>query len=173
MATTGGYTLDELLAEEARLILPSLSNDDALGLGLLMMRRARERELPVVVEIRRAAQVLFRVALAGSSPDNDGWVAAKVRVVERFGHSTLYERVRHEIKGTSFEAATGLPLPEFAAHGGGFPLIVAGTGVVGAVVVSGLPQVDDHRFVVECLEGSLAGRSQPGPSSPSGGFVFR
>ncbi len=174
MSTTGGYTPEELLAEEDRLRLPSLSNDDAVGLGLVMMRRARERDLPLVIEIRRGPQVLFRVALPGSSPDNDAWVAAKVRVVERFGHSTMYERVRHEAKGTSFPEATSLRLPEYAAHGGGFPLSVTGTGVVGVVVVSGLPQVEDHRFVVECIEGFLsASQGDTVGSSPMGGFAFR
>lgn len=175
MSTTGGYTPEQLLDQERRLTLPSLSNDDALGLGLLMMRRARERQLPIVVEIRRGPQALFRVALPGSSPDNDGWIAAKSRVVERFGHSTLYERVRHEEQGTSFEDATGLSLPEFAAHGGGFPLTVVDAGVVGAVMVSGLSQVEDHRFVVECLEAflGLAPGGSSGGEPPRSGFVFR
>ena len=45
----------------------------------------------------------------------------------------------------------GLTLNEFAAHGGSFPISLAGTGVIGAVTVSGLPQRDDHQLVVEAL----------------------
>ena len=40
----------------------------------------------------------------------------------------------------------------FAAHGGAFPILVRGTGCIGTVAVSGLPQLEDHRLVVETLE---------------------
>ena len=46
---------------------------------------------------------------------------------------------------------TLLTFPEYAPHGGGFPLIVEGAGPVGVVIVSGLPQLEDHALVVECL----------------------
>lgn len=157
-ATTGGFTPEELLDQERRLVLPSLSNDDAIDLGALVLARARDGELPVVIEVRRGSSVLFRAALPGAVPDNDTWLARKMAVVERFGHSTMYERVRHEARGTTFHDATGLDQQSYAAHGGAFPLAVAGTGVVGALAVSGLPQVQDHALVVECLEAYLAGR---------------
>ena len=56
----------------------------------------------------------------------------------------------------TFVGATGqrmieVPETEYAAHGGGFPIRVAGAGRVGLMVVSGLPQLDDHALVVECL----------------------
>ena len=43
------------------------------------------------------------------------------------------------------------------AHGGSFPIRVAGVGIVGAVTVSGLPQAQDHALVVEGLRDFLAG----------------
>lgn len=158
MATTGGFTPEELEEQELRLVLPSLSDDDALDLGALMLARARERALPVTLEVRRAGRVLFRAALPGSVADQDSWLERKARVVARFGRSTMRVRVGHEAKGTTFEAATGLSALEYAAHGGGFPLTVEGTGPVGFVGVSGLPQVEDHAFVVACLEEFLAHR---------------
>ncbi len=59
-----------------------------------------------------------------------------------------------QMKGTTLADRFGLMLNEFAAHGGSFPISLAGTGVIGAVTVSGLPQRDDHQLVVEalCLE---------------------
>jgi uncharacterized protein (UPF0303 family) len=145
-------TPDDVLAQEERLALSRFTNDDAVDLGLIAVGLARERSLPIVVEIRARGQVLFRAALPGSSLANDGWVARKTRLVEEFGHSTLYERLLHEAAGTTFAAATGLSEDDYAAHGGGFPLTVVGEGRVGVMVVSGLPQLDDHRLVVECLE---------------------
>ena len=40
---------------------------------------------------------------------------------------------------------------DLAAAGGGFPIHLKGTGVIGAVTVSGVPQREDHGFVVEML----------------------
>jgi uncharacterized protein (UPF0303 family) len=45
----------------------------------------------------------------------------------------------------------------FAAHGGGIPIAIKGTGVVGALIVSGLPQVDDHNFAIDILKRYIAG----------------
>ena len=44
----------------------------------------------------------------------------------------------------------------FAPHGGSFPIRVRDVGVVGSVTVSGLPEADDHAFVVEMIEAFLA-----------------
>lgn len=152
---TGGFTPEALLVEEGQLVLPSFNRDDAVDLGLAVLTLATERSLPVLIEIRDLEQVLFRAALPGSTIENDSWVARKTRVVEEFGHSSLYERVRHEAAGTTFFAATGLPESDYAPHGGAYPLVVEGGARAGVLVVSGLPQVDDHALVVEALRAHL------------------
>jgi uncharacterized protein (UPF0303 family) len=53
--------------------------------------------------------------------------------------------------GEDFNDRFRLDTDKFAAHGGAFPLSVATNGCIGSVAVSGLPQVDDHKFVVEHL----------------------
>ncbi len=157
-------TLDELRDQEERLVLPSLDENDAVAIGLLLLERATERALPVTIEVRRAGRVVFRAARTGTNAHNDMFVAGKARIVERFGHSSLYERLRYESDGTTFAAATSLAFPEYAPHGGGFPLTVAGTGPVGVAIVSGLPQLEDHALVVECLEAFIAGRAGETPT---------
>jgi uncharacterized protein (UPF0303 family) len=147
----------DLLEEELRLALPSLSETDAIAIGQLLLARATARSLPVTIEVRRVGRVVFRAALPGTSPDNDVWIAGKAAVVERFGHSTWQVRNRYLERGTTFEAATGLDRPDYAPHGGGYPLAVRGTGLVGAALVSGLPQEQDHALIVEVLEAYLAG----------------
>jgi uncharacterized protein (UPF0303 family) len=55
-----------------------------------------------------------------------------------------------------FEEQSRLDPDLYAAHGGVFPVIVRGVGPVGTVGVSGLPQAEDHAFVVEQLTSFLA-----------------
>jgi len=152
-------TLDELLDQERRLTLPSLDEDDAVAIGAMILETAIERDLAITIEVRRLGRVVFRAGRTGTNAHNDMYVAGKARVVERFGHSSLHERLRHETAGTTFAEATSLGFPEYAPHGGGVPLIVAGTGPIGVAIVSGLPQLDDHALVVECLTAYLAAKT--------------
>jgi len=146
-----------LLEEEARLALPALSESDAVAIGQLLLARAVARSLAVTIEVRRAGRVVFRAALPGTTADNDVWLEGKAAVVDRFGHSTWLVRQRYLARGTTFEAATGLGRPAYAASGGGYPLAVRGTGVIGIALVSGLPQEQDHALIVEVLEAYVAG----------------
>ncbi|WP_330349525.1 heme-degrading domain-containing protein [Streptomyces sp. NBC_00582] len=145
-------SLEELQAQERRLVFRQFTHEDAWALGSLLVDMAREREAPVAVDIHRAGQQLFHAALPGSSPDNDAWITRKRRVVERFGASSYLVGARYRARGTTFEESSRLDQDAYAAHGGSFPVTVEGVGVVGAVTVSGLPQLEDHRFVVEALE---------------------
>jgi len=147
-------TLDELLAQEQELQFTSFSNDDAWALGNALVSGAREQGLPVAIDISRGEQRLFHYGMPGSVADNDAWIERKNRVVRRFGHSSYYMGVQ---EGDAFAANYLLDEREFAAHGGAFPVIVRGVGVVGTVTVSGLPQEEDHRFVVSVLRAFLAG----------------
>ncbi|MFH8619105.1 heme-degrading domain-containing protein [Streptomyces sp. NPDC017979] len=145
-------TVDELTAQEQRLTLPRFTHTDAWALGNLLVEMARLRDAPVAIDIRRGRQQLFHVALPGSSADNDAWIDRKRRVVERYGESSLLVGTRHRERGTTFEQSARLAPDRYAAHGGSFPIAVEGAGVIGAVTVSGLPQLADHALVVEALE---------------------
>ncbi|MEU4089977.1 heme-degrading domain-containing protein [Streptomyces aureus] len=142
----------ELEEQERRLTLQRFTHDDAWALGTLLVDLAREREAPVAIDIRRGGQQLFHAALPGSTPDNDAWIDRKRRVVERYGCSSLLVGSRFRAKGTTFEDSSRLDPDTYAAHGGAFPLTVTGAGVIGTVVVSGLPQIEDHKMVVGALE---------------------
>lgn len=146
----------ELAAQEERLVFDTFGNDEAWELGALLAELARERGAAVTVGIRRGAQRLFHCALAGTSADNDAWIARKSAVVERYGESSYLVGARFRAKGRTFEESSRLDADRFAAHGGAFPVRLRGTGVVAVVAVSGLPQADDHALVVEGLERFLA-----------------
>jgi uncharacterized protein (UPF0303 family) len=150
------HTIARIEAEEHELVFTRFDNDDAWRLGCLLVELAQERGLPVTVDIRRGPQQLFHAAMPGTTPDNDSWIERKVRVVERFGASSYLIGLRARRQGITFAAQHELPLQEYAAHGGCFPVRVRDVGVVGTVTVSGLPQADDHALVVEAIRSFLA-----------------
>jgi uncharacterized protein (UPF0303 family) len=147
----------EVERQERELRFATFTNDDAWELGSLLVRLATERGLAVTVDIRRGTQQLFHAARPGTVADNDSWIERKVRVVERFGTSSFLQGLRARAKGTTFAATHELPLQEYAAHGGAFPVHVEGVGVVGVVTVSGLPQAEDHALVTEAVRTFLDG----------------
>lgn len=140
-----------LIRQEEELRFDGFSEADAWALGAAMREKAAARGLPLVIDIRAAGRQLFFVALPGTSPDNGEWVRRKVNVVMRYHKSSYLVGLEAAEKGAPLDEARGVSPIDFAAHGGCFPIHVRGTGVVGTVTVSGLPQRDDHRFVVECL----------------------
>jgi uncharacterized protein (UPF0303 family) len=147
--------LERIASQERELQLPRLDAQIAWELGLRLRTLAVERNLAVVIDLRRFSQPLFYTALDGTTPDNAEWVRRKSNVVQRFHRSSYGVGLNLKLKNDSLLAKYGLPVADYAAHGGSFPLHVVGAGVVGSVTVSGLPQRSDHELVVEALCGLL------------------
>jgi uncharacterized protein (UPF0303 family) len=148
--------LEQLLKEEQELQFTKFNEEHAWELGSQLVKLARSRGLPVAIDITRGAHQLFHASLRGSSPDNDEWIKRKVRTVYRFGHSSFYIGQTLKSKGKSIEQGYLVSESEYAPHGGCFPIIIKDTGVVGTITVSGLPQEEDHKLVVEALRSFLA-----------------
>ena len=148
--------LKQLLQEEQELQFTRFNEDVAWQIGCQLVERAQKEALPVTIDITRGNHQLFHASLRGTSPDNDEWVKRKVRLVYRFGHSSFYVGQLLKSKGKSIEEAYLLSESEFAPHGGCFPIIVKETGIVGTVTISGLPQEDDHKLVVQAIRTYLA-----------------
>ena len=141
----------QIARQEEELRFDHFSEADAWALGSLMRQMAEEQKLPFVIDIRIGNRPLFYTALPGTTPENPDWVRRKVNTVSRF-HKSSY-RVGREFaqQDKVFDASRGLDLMDYAPAGGGFPIHLKGTGVVGVVTVSGVPQRQDHEFVVEAL----------------------
>ena len=149
----------QLEAQERELIFGRFDNTDAWKLGCAMVAEASARALVITIDIRRHGHQLFHAALEGTTPDNDSWIERKVNVVNRFGASSYLVGRRLAATGRQLDAALGVEPALFAAHGGAFPIRIAGVGVVGTVTVSGLPQSEDHAFVTEMIAAFLADRT--------------
>jgi uncharacterized protein (UPF0303 family) len=143
--------LDELRQQEETLQFSEFTNDTAYRLGQLIVELARQDHLGVTVDIIRHSQQLFHAALPGTSSDNDEWIKRKVRVVNRFGHSSYYMGIHYKRQNTTMQERALLDPAQFAAHGGSFPVIIRNVGVVGTITVSGLAQEEDHKLVVRAI----------------------
>ena len=144
--------LAAIAVQERELHFTRFDEDAAWHLGARLREMAAARKLVLAIDVRRFGQPLFYAALAGSTPDNAEWIRRKSNLVARF-HRSSYA-IGLEIGASVFEKY-GLPIADFAAHGGSFPIRVHGAGVIGSVTVSGLPQRADHELVVEALCGQL------------------
>lgn len=156
---TPAESLARVEAEERELVLPRFDLDDAWRLGSAMRAAALERGLPIVIGISLGEARVFHVALPGSSADNDGWLERKARVARRYGRSSYGVGLSFKATGKDFDTSARLDTTQYAAHGGVFPITIVGVGMVGTVGVSGLPQADDHAFVVEHLRELLRTQS--------------
>jgi uncharacterized protein (UPF0303 family) len=143
-----------LVAQESTLTFPGFTPDTAWQIGTTLRDLAIARKYSIVIDVRRFGaphQQLFYCALSGTTPDNQRWVARKINTVARFHKCSYHVGRLLQQSGLAFSVRYNLPEEDYAAHGGCFPIIVAGTGIVGAVTVSGLPQREDHNLVVEAL----------------------
>ncbi|KGA08165.1 MAG: hypothetical protein GM48_2900 [actinobacterium acIB-AMD-7] len=160
MATTGGFIASKLLQEEVLLLLPSLEVDDALEIGEIAKSLGVLRSLPIAVEVRIGDWVIYHASLPGSSTENQSWIDRKARVVLLKHHSTLFERVSAEEREIDWHKENNVEDETHAIHGGGLPLITKDEGFKGVLLISGLPQVDDHLLGVEVLTEFLARKGE-------------
>jgi uncharacterized protein (UPF0303 family) len=158
--TIRGFTSTQLLAEEQTLLLPSLEKLDALEIGELAKSISLTKNLSVAIEVRIDDWIVYHVSLPGSKPENDWWIDRKARVVMLKHHSTMYERVSAQERGVDWHKENNLLDETHAIHGGGLPLITRDKGFVGVLLISGLPQVEDHLLGVEVLTEFLARKGE-------------
>ena len=157
--TTGGFTGKSLLEEEKILMLPTFTNSDAIEIGQIAVTLGSQRNLPIAIEVRIGDWIVFHASLEGSKPENDWWINRKVAVVMLKQHSTMYERVAAEERGVDWHKENNVQDETHAIHGGALPLITD-EGFKGILIISGLPQIEDHLFAVEVLTEFLARKGE-------------
>jgi uncharacterized protein (UPF0303 family) len=157
--TNGGFSSKQLLEEEQTFKLPSLTNSDAVEIGEIATTFGNQRRVTVTVQVRIGNWTVFHASLQGSKPENDWWINRKAAVVMLKQHSTMHERVSAEERGVDWHIENNLQDETHAIHGGALPLITD-EGFKGILIISGLPQVEDHLFAVEVLTEFLARKGE-------------
>ena len=141
--------------EEALLCFPKFSNEDALTLGLKIVEIAKSWGVAVALDIEVNGTQLFHYAMPGSNKRHAMWVRRKQNMVQTSQISTLHAGQLLALDGKDQWKDWRLNEADYAILGGGFPITVAGTGIIGAVACSGLPHEQDHKLLVTAISSML------------------
>ena len=160
MSNSLNFTTKQLLGEEQFFTFDNLTPENALEIGEIAKSLGVLKSLPIAVEVRLGDWIIYHASLPGSTVENQGWIDRKARVVMLKHHSTMYERVNAQERGVDWHKENNLLDETHAIHGGGLPLITKDQGFVGVLLVSGLPQVEDHLLGVEVLTEFLARKGE-------------
>ena len=160
MTAIGRFSSAHFLAEEKILTLPHLDVSGALEIGEIGKSLGQVRNLPIAIEVRFLDWIIYHASLPGSKSENQQWLDRKARVVMLKHHSTMHERVSAEERGVDWHKENNVTDETHAIHGGGLPLITKNEGFVGILLISGLPQLEDHLLGVEVLTEFLARKSE-------------
>ena len=160
MSKSLSFTTKQLLDEEQFFTFENLTPANVLEIGEIAKSLGVLKSLPIAVEVRLGDWIIYHASLPGSTVENQGWIDRKARVVMLKHHSTMYERVSAQERGVDWHKENNLPDETHAIHGGGLPLITKNEGFVGVLLISGLPQVEDHLLGVEVLTEYLARKGE-------------
>ncbi|MCK5675153.1 MAG: heme-degrading domain-containing protein [Spirochaetales bacterium] len=144
--------IKSITADEKKLIFNSFTNEEAWELGSTLYKEAKNRKASVTIDIRKGKHILFHYAMEGTSPNNDRWIERKSNTVQFVHKSSFLVGRENILSGETLESRQYLDSNIYAEHGGSFPINVKGVGIIGAVTVSGLPQEEDHKLVVDVIK---------------------
>ncbi|GGF16054.1 UPF0303 protein [Youhaiella tibetensis] len=148
----GADDIAGVIEQERALVFESFDDDAAFAIGSAIRDMAIAEKLGIVCSIVLWDRPLFYMTRPGTTADNSDWVRRKANVVRRF-HKSSYRMVLEQLPREDRLLAEhrALPPEDYVLAGGGFPIRVAGAGVIGAIVVSGLPERRDHAVVVKAI----------------------
>ena len=137
--------------EEDLLCYDKFTNEDALALGLKIIEKAKERNAAVAIDIEVNGVQLFHYNMPGSNKRHAMWIRRKQNMVQTTLISSLHAYQQLINEGKDQWKDWRLNEADYGAIGGGFPIHVIGTGIVGAVACSALPHEEDHRLLVDSI----------------------
>ncbi|KAG8690270.1 hypothetical protein FRC11_012768 [Ceratobasidium sp. 423] len=160
--------VEEVFQQEATLRFPSFTSSDAFNIGNIIRAKFLAKHLPP--SAFKAESAISSIASTASSDEDrpPEWANRGIVIsISTFTGHTLFactvgaesevtpdNWVWVEGKRNITQESANLPFPEYATHGGAFPvwLLNAPSSPVAVIVVSGLPQRDDHMIIVETLK---------------------
>ena len=143
--------IERIGRQEERLRFRSFDANTAWAVGTRFRAVAESRGLAIAIEIQLNRHTLFFTAMPGATPDNTDWIRRKRNVVLRFHRSSYAIGLQLRKEQKTLTETIGVDARDYAPHGGCFPVKLHGTGCIGTITVSGLPQRADHELIIEIL----------------------
>lgn len=145
------HDLARIALQEERLQFDRFDSSTAWTLGMRLKEAAETQQAAVTIDIQLHGRPLFFYAMPNTTPEQVDWIRRKRNVVLRFHRSSYAVGLQLQQEQTTLTEKVGVELRDYAPHGGCFPLILRGTGCIGTITVSGLPQREDHELIVAVL----------------------
>ena len=136
--------------QESKLVFDAFNEDTAWALGCALRSEAENYSQGVVIDIRRGDDILFFSAMLGTTSENSNWARRKRNLVNLLGFSSYLAGLKVKFQEGN-RLVANLDETDFAWHGGCFPIVVLGQGIVATATISGLPQRDDHKLVSDVI----------------------
>ncbi len=137
---------------DERVTLNEFTYETAMKISGYLQERALHEKLPISYEIFHGSTLISMAVLPGATADNACWALRKRNTALRFQRSSLSVKEMCDEGGFDLNVGYRLPPEEFVASGGSIPIFVDNVGMVGAISVSGLTDIEDHKIVLAALD---------------------
>lgn len=143
--------LEPIRRQEELLRTDSFNAEDALQLGLIMERLAREKyREPVAIRIILGGHTAFSYLMEGTDSYNDWWMDKKLNTARLSGMSSL--RTLMELAEGNIPCEKEYEIEnDYALCGGCFPLRCRNGRLIGYVESSGMAHQRDHQLIADAL----------------------
>ena len=129
---------ERLGLEEEELSFRSFSREDAYKLGTLIVSKAKVNPQPLGIRIILNGTEVFRYYPTGITKDHELWLERKKKSVEFREMSTWRLKAMAEMNDQKLEDWL-IDSTQYALGGGGYPIKILNTGMIGCICVSGYP----------------------------------
>ncbi|MCH5461760.1 hypothetical protein HC026_06630 [Lactobacillus sp. LC28-10] len=142
---------EEILNQETETTLPHFGLSDLNDFVDCLQKVGKDDYEKVCVLIKLNKRPVFFHAGKFTTNENNIWISKKEKAVDLFDHSSLYEKAINLNNESEFFTSSGLSPKDVAIVGGGLPIFVADTGIVGSLIISGLTDEGDHNLGYQTL----------------------
>lgn len=142
----------QILQQEQETQLAHFSLFDVDKLVSILQDLGKKDFQKVCILITKSKREVYFHAGNQTSNENNLWITKKANVVDAFDHSSLLKKAQYANNPDAFYSESGLSIRDYAIVGGGMPILVNKTGIVGTIVVSGLTDESDHSLAYEALK---------------------
>lgn len=139
------------IEQEKRLKFKKFNREDAFRIGCMLYEECKAMERPFGIRITVNDLVVFQFMPQGSTKNHVRWMERKHNMVLARGTSSELARLDREYDGRDMASMVMDPF-EMSVFGGGFPIVLEDSDLIGSICISGLAGWEDHATIVKVLE---------------------